>query len=108
MLPKSRRLTSYEVDDVLKYGRSRRGEYLSVKIHILSTPLRVSVVVSKSVAKKAVERNRLRRAVYQALSSPLFQKYGLLAKGNAIVFVQKIPKTDLPHMFLYDVQKLFT
>ena len=108
MLPKSRRLTSSEVTEVLKRGRSRRGDYLSVKHLALPSPLRTSAVVAKSVAKKAVERNRLRRGVYRALSSPSTLQILLLGKGNAVIFVQKVPKTDLSRSFSSDIQKLFT
>jgi ribonuclease P protein component len=108
MLPKSRRLTSSEVTEVLKRGRSRRGEYLSLKLLILPSPLRASAVVSKSVAKKAVERNRLRRAVYRALSSPLAASVQSQCKGNAVIFVQKVPPGELSRPLLADIRKLFT
>jgi ribonuclease P protein component len=82
MLPKSRRLVAAEVREVLRKGRSNRATFLSFKC--ISGPefLRVAVVVPKSVAKKATERNRIRRAVYRALSP-------LSGTGLGVVFVQK-------------------
>ena len=55
MLSKSRRLTSNDVTRVLKQGRSKRALFLSMKFLELQTPLRTSAVVSKSVARRAVE-----------------------------------------------------
>ena len=66
-----------------------------------NTPLKTSAVVAKSVAKHAVDRNRLRRAVYKALTP-------LSGTGNAVVFVQKIPKDNQTHVFTADITTLFT
>ena len=100
MLPKARRLTSAEVREVLKSGRSKRAEYLSMKYIAQPTALRASVVVSKAVAKGAVERNRLRRALYHALSP-------IVGSGTAVIFVQKKPKKPLQPAFAEDLQMLF-
>ncbi len=100
MLSKSRRLTSNDVTRVLKQGRSKRALFLSMKFLELQTPLRTSAVVSKSVARRAVERNRLRRAVYQALTP-------LSGHGYAVVFVQKIPPEGMSLAFKEDIAQLF-
>ncbi|HEY4501891.1 MAG TPA: ribonuclease P protein component [Candidatus Paceibacterota bacterium] len=70
MLPKSSRLGAQEVRAVIQGGRSVRAEGLSAKFKASSTP-KVAVVVSKKVVGGAVERNRLRRLVYQHLPEPL-------------------------------------
>jgi ribonuclease P protein component len=44
-------------------GKRHHGQYMTVVINP-SDHLQVSVVVSKKVAKKAVDRNRLRRRAY--------------------------------------------
>ena len=99
MLLKTRRLTTPEVQDVLKRGRSRRGVYLSSKHLATGGPLKTSVIVAKSVAKLATERNRLRRAVYHALTP-------FLGAGNVIIFVQKKPAERLQALFTEDLTYL--
>lgn len=66
MLAKRSRLTSAEVRAILGSGRSARAEGLSCK-YIPAADARAAVVVSKKIAKTAVMRNRLRRAVYRTL-----------------------------------------
>lgn len=77
---------------MLTEGRSKRGTVLSIKYITTAAPLRAAVIISKSVAKKAVERNRLRRGVYRALR----ERTG---SGRVIIFVQKIPSTPLTKTF---------
>ena len=98
---KSRRLSATEVREVLKLGRSKRATYLSMKFLATDTPLQVAVVVSKATAKGAVERNRLRRALYRAL--PPLQK-----SGKAVIFLQKIPTTLLQPAFSEDLMLLLS
>jgi ribonuclease P protein component len=95
MLPKQSRLTAGEVREVIAHGRSVRASVLSAKF-VPAKQLRASVVVSKKVAKQAVERNRLRRAVYRALEK-------VKAEGIYVVFVQKIPKDPLTPAFFDDL-----
>lgn len=99
MLPKGRRLTSPEVTEVIRRGRPLRATHLSMKFLPSPTPFRVSAVVSKSVAKRAVRRNHLRRALYQALT-------GFSGTGTAVVFVQKIPQRNLVEVFTEDLAVL--
>ena len=101
MLPKARRLTTKEVHEVLAKGRARRASYLSVKYVATNEPLKTSVVVAKSVAKGAVERNRLRRAVYRALTP----HHG---RGKMLVFVQKIPQNSPQAVFKVELENLCT
>lgn len=99
MLAKRRRLAAVEVRHVLARGRSSRAVYTSLK-HVPGTDaLRAAVVVSKSLAKKATVRNRLRRAVYRALIP-------LNGTGQIIVFVQKIPPPPLTDAFAADLATL--
>lgn len=88
MLPKERRLIAAEVREVLRKGRSTKGSFLSFKRLEGPLPLRTAVVVPKSVAKKAVDRNRIRRAVYRALIP-----FG--GTGKSVIFVQKTPPLPL-------------
>jgi len=96
MLPKRRRLSAREVKEVLLKGRSRRASLLSAKYIAGNAPLRASAVISSKVAKKAVERNRLRRALYRALST-------YKGAGTAVIFIQKIPADPLTPAFAHDL-----
>lgn len=76
MLRKKARLTSAEVREILKSGRSVRLGTLSAKFTKGSSALpaqagKAAVVVSTKVAKNAALRNRLRRAAYLALRASL-------------------------------------
>lgn len=99
MLPSDRRLRTTEVQEVLARGKAARGVYLSAKILPTLHPIRVAAVISKKVAKKAVERNRLRRALYRALIS-------LVGNGNVVIFIQKTPHEALVPAFLKDLTLL--
>lgn len=99
MLPARRRLRASEVEEVLSRGKSARATYLSAKSLSTGQPLRVAAVVSKKVAKKAVERNRLRRGLYRALMP-------IVASGNVMIFIQKIPNEALVPAFSKDLEVL--
>lgn len=79
MLPKRSRLTTADVRQVIKAGRSVRGMGISLKYEPAKS-VQVAVVVSKRVAKRAIERNRLRRLVYRSLPS--------LPQVRVVLFVQ--------------------
>lgn len=101
MLPKRRRLSAREVKEVLSRGQRRRTSLLSAQYIAGTNPLRASAVVSSKVAKKATERNRLRRALYRALET--YQ-----GTGTAVIFIQKIPPAPLAPAFAKDLVVLLT
>jgi ribonuclease P protein component len=96
MLPKHRRLQAREVKNVMAQGRSARATYLSAKQLPGTIPFRAAAVVSKKVAKTAVQRNRVRRALYRALQ-------GIQGSGTHVVFVHKIPPAPLTTHFREDL-----
>lgn len=101
MLRKSRRLRAEEVRLVIKTGKSLRSGPLSLKYMPYTGGYRAAVVVSKAVAKKAVDRNRIRRAMYRALAQ--------ISPKNpemAVFFVQKVPPAPLTPAFVIDIQTL--
>lgn len=101
MLPKRRRLDVKEVAEVLKLGRSLSATHLSMKFLTKLTDFKVSVVAPKSLARKAILRNRLRRAVYRAIEPlpPL--------RGHAILFIRTIPNgKKLTPAFVEDIKIL--
>ena len=77
MLPSSRRLTSAEVPLILKVGKGASFGPIRVKYTYRTgrvSTSRFAVVVSKKVLKKAVDRNRVRRRVYSAVSAATFPR----------------------------------
>jgi ribonuclease P protein component len=102
MLKKRKRLLSKEVDDVLKDGQSARSTHMQLKFVALPHPLRSSAVVAKSVARKAVARNSLRRALYRAIAlSDMSQ-----LQGNAVFFVRLVPQEKPTAVFAKELPSL--
>jgi len=101
MLAKTRRLRAAEVREVLARARGRGGDTLSVKLLPTTSSFRCAVVVSKKIARTAVLRNKVRRAVYRALANT-----SLPTTGHAILFVQAIPKENFTSVFSSDLKKL--
>jgi ribonuclease P protein component len=71
MLKKKERLTRKEFDRSFSVGKRLHSPYLQLIYEESALP-HGSVVVGKKVAKKAVDRNRLRRRIYGVLYE--FQK----------------------------------
>jgi len=94
MLARKSRIGTKGLGEVFRLGVSLRTPFLSLKYQYSPTPLLCAVVVSKKIAKKAVERNRIRRAVYRALTPLRLGKSGTL-----VVFVQKVPSDPLTPAF---------
>jgi ribonuclease P protein component len=70
MLKKSERLTRQEFDRSFKLGKRLHSPLLQLIYHPSDT-FHGSVVVSKKVAKRAVDRNKLRRRIYGVLYTDL-------------------------------------
>lgn len=87
MVPASLRIKRADFPTVIKTGRRLHGVYATA-VCVFGTSTQVSVVVSKKVAKNAVDRNRLRRRVYGVverflLTSPLPVAVVFLLKPEA-------------------------
>jgi ribonuclease P protein component len=102
MLSRRKRLRAHEVGAIIASGRSARGTHLSVKFLPASTSFRAAVVVPKSLARKAHDRNRLRRAAYRALADLSVTD----KKGTAVFFVRTIPQGPLAPAFASDLAML--
>lgn len=71
MPPKHERLSVAEFSAVFARGVRTRGKYMSLIYH--PSPVgKCAVAVPKRVLKTAVERNRLRRRLYHALTTAPF------------------------------------
>lgn len=68
MLPKQNRLKRKDFAPILESRRFNNSPHFSLRVGVgLDKPV-IAVSVSKKVSKLAVDRNRLRRRVYSALS----------------------------------------
>jgi len=66
MLKKTERLTKQEFDTYFKTGRRVHGELLQL-IYSPASQFHGAAVAGKKVSKKAVDRNKKRRQLYNAL-----------------------------------------
>ena len=71
MLPKKNRLNTKEVEDIFKKGSFLNSNNLTLKFILKKegTSPKVSFLTPKTVSKKAIIRNRLRRRGYEAIKS---------------------------------------
>lgn len=67
MLPKTKRLTVAQFARVFATGTRIHTSYLTV-VYVRAASFQASVVVGKKVAKRAVERNAIRRRLYGVLA----------------------------------------
>lgn len=87
MLAKKNRADTKIVEQVFKTGKFINSHFLTFKFKLNSTSTvpRISFVSPKSIAKLAVNRNKLRRLGYQALK----KYFSKLPSGIEGVFVFK-------------------
>ncbi len=85
MTRKALRLSAADVERVLTKGRGYQGSLIRSKVLPRATARvsRFSVVVSKKTAKTAVERNLLRRRVFEILS----KEKGPAIPSDVVLFV---------------------
>lgn len=84
MFKKKERLSQLEFSDYFKKGKKLNFDYFTAITYKLPN-LKVSVVVSKKVAKSAVKRNLIKRRIYARLRLQLKeQNY----KGVLIIIVK--------------------
>jgi ribonuclease P protein component len=94
MLAKKNRADTNTVTQVFRGGKSVNSAFLTFK-YILNSKFqyrRISVIAPKSIAKKAVGRNTLRRRGYQALKKYL----DLFPAGVVGAIVLKKPLGSVP------------
>lgn len=87
MLPKKQRLTKKEFDRFFSAGQRQHSPFFTL-IHVGEGEFHGAVVVGKKVFKRAVDRNRLRRRLYNALyalsrENNLLGVYIILTKSAA-------------------------
>jgi ribonuclease P protein component len=89
MLPKKQRLTKEEIEKVIKEGLKKDTSFFRFKF-MESSDFKISPVVSKKVAKLAVDRNKIKRLFFNLLES-----LDITKKAHIAVFIKKdISKED--------------
>lgn len=104
MLAKKSRVTKGIVEKVFKVGKFINSELFSFKFtkkNDASKP-RISVLAPKNIAKKAVDRNFLRRLGYNSLKS-LINKAPLGIEGVLIFKKSTKSKTDVER----EIERIF-
>ena len=97
MLSKTQRLTSNRIDYLLRKGKKTGNAFLTLKY--LQTPNAISrfcVIVSSKILAKAVERNHLRRQIYEIIRN--YQH--LLTSSFDIIVIARFPlaRLDFQHL----------
>lgn len=95
MLAKKNRLSRDEFNRFFSLGKKVHTPYFQL-IHLATEPFKVSVVVSKKVAKTAVQRNKIRRRIYDIVRNHQKQ-YSIT---GVYIFLTKPPITTLPYATL--------
>ena len=85
MLSKKKRVTKELFQTVLKSGNTLSGSFFIFRYIKQNTP-QYTFVASKKIAKRAVDRNKLRRQGYNALNSFPLKNY------LGVFFYKKHPK----------------
>lgn len=86
MLSKDTRVTTSRFKEIFDTGKTRRsGDFLIKFLPNTDRTTRAGVVVSKKVAKTAVERNKIKRTIYRLLQ----ENKEALPYLDYIIFVQK-------------------
>ena len=98
MLKKTDRLTKAQFDAYFRSGKRVHTPYLQL-IYTPHTEFHGAVVVGKKVHKHAVDRNRLRRQLYNRLYQ-LRKSDGL---SGVFIFIAKPPIITLPQKELSNV-----
>jgi ribonuclease P protein component len=84
-------LRASEVREIIAAGKSIRAGVVSLKYLEKPGFFRAAVVAPKSVLKGAVERNRVRRALYQVLATLPPGEARALNNTTAVFFIRNAP-----------------
>jgi ribonuclease P protein component len=89
MLPKKNRgLGKEEIDAVFAKNTSTKNEYVTILKREIKEEVnpRFAVLVSKKLAKRAVDRNRMKRLVFDQIQENIF----VYKPGHYVVLVKKV------------------
>ncbi len=111
MLKKSQRLTTSQLERVLKDGKVAHTALFTVRalnggvstIRPIDKPAKFAVVVSKKVAKTAVGRNFLRRRIYEVLGLK-----GCESGSNSYCLINQVKNGSLVAIFAKNRSEKFS
>ena len=104
MLPRTSRLTTRQFDLVMKKGRVVHSSFFLARVLEGQVGTRFSAVVPVKVSKKATDRNRIRRAMYDHIARPL---NSITVSCHVAIFA-KIDTTTKPSADVFaDLKALF-
>lgn len=108
MLPRSLRLNKKKsFEDIRNLGKLQQGLYIGVSYRNRgdSQPSKIGSIISTKISKKAVERNRIKRAINEALQAI----YQVLPQGYDFVIMAKRNIVEVPNKSIIgDVTKTFS
>ncbi len=105
MLPRSQRLSVEQFNSVIEKGKIFHSPLFLVRVLNVDKSTRIATVAPKKIAKKAVERNKLRRRMYEAVA-PLVDKIVgnfyiiIFAKNTAVLADNKMVANDIKSIFV--------
>ena len=91
MLSKQKRISRKEFNQLYSSSKNLRGSFFILKYSKDIDLFKVSIVVSKKVAKTSVERHFIKRHVYTVFEN---LEKSICLKGAFIFIVQKPPEKD--------------
>jgi len=95
VLPKQHRLDRKEFDVVWKKGRRIRGQTLSLIVlpaEDKNEPSKIGIIVTKKVAKLAVDRNKLKRQIRNVLNPHMLKFLPTGQRTVVMVFPVEKPR----------------
>jgi len=107
MLPSSKRLNTKNVNDVIKDSQAKNFSSAIFSLRVKKNPKeqeqsRISVVISKKVEKKAVDRNKTRRRI-----SGVLENFTAIKKGFInLIFVRKKALDLTPKDLRFEIEGL--
>jgi ribonuclease P protein component len=107
MLPKKNRLSGYQIPPLVRSGKRISNQTATLIFQKTSTaddPLKCTVIVPTRLSKKAVERNRTKRLLREAIQ----QNFHEIQSGyECIVMAKRIFNTEKLQDIESDIRDLF-
>ncbi|MGL5830913.1 MAG: ribonuclease P protein component [Candidatus Altimarinota bacterium] len=109
MLKKTQRLSKQKVQYLLKKGKYFSNSYLGIKLLANKVQInRFSVIISKKTLASAVDRNHLRRQIYEIIR---LHSLDLPNQYDCLIIVKppllKLPTDQIVKILLESLQKYF-
>ncbi|MFC1616077.1 ribonuclease P protein component [Patescibacteria group bacterium] len=94
MIEKKIRINREKIPHILRKGHTHQSELFTLKYFVTNEKIsKYRTIVSKKIARKAVDRNKIRRRILESIRLN-HQKLADLKKGFEIVFIPKKSITE--------------